>query len=400
MTRARTQRPRTEAGKPEPRAASRPRASSSAERPRRGPPPPPGAARVTPAPRSAPPGPPPAPAPPRAAPAAGLDPAPRAESVIEDQLVDVSELPDLPILRVAIHEARPALAIAAAAIAATGHGVVRTGSGPEDLDELAHAIASGMIDVVVVGLPGGERLIEAARALAPRSPVVIVASSEAAFVGVARAQTVGAELALTRPYDPERVALVMFAAARLVEQRRELTTARGSEAVLRARLENLIEHDGTGLQPFELFQRVLGLELKRARRYQYPLAVALFALELPRDPAPPAGVRGILRARAGNALVHTIRDIDLATELEHERFLVLLPYTDLTGATGLARRVLAQVASGDPVVAGGRPYAPRFVGAVAGAKPGEPLSFGRLMKDVTRALEQARQDGAELAVQP
>jgi hypothetical protein len=122
-------------------------------------------------------------------------------------------------------------------------------------------------------------------------------------------------------------------------------------------------------------------------------------------------VRGILRARAGNALIHTIRDIDLATTLPldlsraydsapttDERFLVLLPYTELAGAALLARRVIGAVAELDPVVAAGRAFAPRFIGSVAGAAPGQPLSFSRLMKDATRALEQARRDGAELAV--
>ena len=48
----------------------------------------------------------------------------------------------------------------------------------------------------------------------------------------------------------------------------------------------------------------------------------------------------------------------------------------------------------------GRSFPPRVIGAVAGSKPGEELSFAKLMKDATRALEQARRDGAELAVQP
>jgi hypothetical protein len=138
--------------------------------------------------------------------------------------------------------------------------------------------------------------------------------------------------------------------------------------------------------------------------------VALFAVEIP-PPAPPPGVRGILRARAGNALLHTIRDIDLATALPldlsraydsgppgDERFLVLLPYTELGGAALLARRVIAALGGGAPVVAAGRTFEPRFVGAVAGAAPGQPLSFSRLMRDATRALAQARRDGAELAV--
>jgi hypothetical protein len=62
--------------------------------------------------------------------------------------------------------------------------------------------------------------------------------------------------------------------------------------------------------------------------------------------------------------------------------------------------VIAAVAAGDPVVAAGRSCPPRVVGAVAGALPGQALSFAKLMKDATRALEQARRDGAELAVQP
>ena len=78
-----------------------------------------------------------------------------------------------------------------------------------------------------------------------------------------------------------------------------------------------------------MFQRVLELEIKRAKRYEYPLSVALFAVEV--APPPPPGIRGILRARAGNALINAIRDIDIATQLDHERFLVLLPYTDLKG---------------------------------------------------------------------
>jgi hypothetical protein len=203
----------------------------------------------------------------------------------------------------------------------------------------------------------------------------------------------------TRPHDVERLAPVLLAAARLTNERRISTTAKGAEQVLRARLEELSDPEPRGLQPFELFQRTLEIEIKRARRFEYPLSVALFAVEVP-PPPPPAGIRGILRARAGNALIHTIRDIDMATQLDHERFLVLLPYTDLTGAAYVGRRVIAAVAEHDPVVSSGRSFPPRLVGAVAGSKPGEELSFAKLMKEATRALEQARRDGAELAVQP
>src|SRR5439155_18065110 len=164
---------------------------------------------------------------------------------------------------------------------------------------------------------------------------------------VQRASAAGADLATTRPHDVERLAPILLAAARLHAERTAAVAARGSEQVLRARLDEISDADLRGLLPFELFQRQLEVEVKRAKRFEYALSVALFAVEIP-PPPPPAGIRGILRARCGNALIHTVRDIDLATQLDHERFLVLLPYTDLTGAAGLARRVIAAVASGDP----------------------------------------------------
>src|SRR5205085_9638786 len=134
-------------------------------------------------------------------------------------------------------------------------------------------------------------------------------------------------LASTRPHDVDRLAPILLAAARLHIERSSAISARGSEKMLRARLDELADPEPRGLQPVESFQRVLELEIKRAKRYEYALSVALFAVDVA-PPAPPAGIVGILRARAGNALIHSIRDIDLATQIDHERFLVLLPYTD------------------------------------------------------------------------
>ena len=119
----------------------------------------------------------------------------------------------------------------------------------------------------------------------------------------------------------------------------------------------------------------------------------------PPRPNRPRACRGILRARAGNALIHTIRDIDIATEIDHERFLVLLPYTDHVGASEVARRVIRAVADEHPVVAAGRTFTPRVIGRGRRLQArGSRLSFARLMKDATQALEIARQDGVELAV--
>jgi hypothetical protein len=341
--------------------------------------------------RSKPPGPPPKPHSKR--PKTLLPPPPIEDAIFEEQL-----LPVIPQLRFAIYESPEQLASAQGAIVAAGHVVVAGASGTAGLSKIADQIVGG-IDAILVALPGGEPVIDIALAQAPRRPIVIAAVTGKMNEGCARAIAAGADLATARPHDLERMSPVLLAAARLHTERRLALNARGAEAVLRAKLEEISDPDPRGLQPMEVFQRVIEVELKRARRFEYPLSVALFAVDVP-PPPPPAGIRGILRARAGNALIHTIRDIDIATQLDHERFLVLLPYTDLAGAAGLGRRVVAAVAEGDPVVSAGRAFPPRVVGAVAGVRPGQELSFAKLMKDATQALAQARKDGAELAVQP
>jgi hypothetical protein len=312
----------------------------------------------------------------------------------------------LPALRIGAFEDGGHLTSAQTAITAAGHIVSAAASASESAAPIIDAIQRGELDVVLVALPAARgaasaaaaSILAAAFALEPRRPIVIAALAGDGASAVRRGTAAGCDLVTTRPHDADRLGPILLAASRLHEAQSATLTARGSEQVLRAKLEDIAGPDPRGLQPFEVFQRVLELEIRRARRYEYALSVALFAVEIP-APAPP-GILGILRARAGNALIHSIRDIDLATQVDHERFLVLLPYTDLTGAARLGHRVISAVSEGDPVLAGGRAFPPRVVGAVAGARAGQQLSFAKLMKDATRALEQARRDGAELAVQP
>ena len=339
-----------------------------------------------------------------------LDETARVPSHVEVELesgpvdVDPDELlplrSDVPPLRVVVLEESSQLGSVQSAIAAAGHIVHLAAAGRDGVHRVLAALhdEGDEIDVVLAALPGGEAVIDAALAVAPLRPIVIASLGKSPVDSINRASSAGADLAAIRPHDVDRMAPLLFAASRLLVERRVALAARGAEHVLRAPLDELADPEPRSLLAFDVFQRVFELEIGRAQRFAYPLSVALFAVEA--GSAPPPGIRGILRARAGNALMHAIRDIDVATQLEHERFVVLLPYTELSAAAGVARKVIAAVAAGDPVVAGGRTFPPRLVGAVAGARPGEPLGFTKLMKDATSALEQARRDGAELVVQP
>jgi DNA-binding NarL/FixJ family response regulator len=322
------------------------------------------------------------------------------------EIVEVADPPEVPRLRMLVLESVPHLASAQLAIAEAGHLVVASASGRDGLDKLRAGV--GEVDALLVGLPGSEPLIEAVLALGPIRPVVISASTSSALEAVRRAAASGADLAAVRPHDVERLAPILLAAARLVVQRRELRSAQAAVAELaggqdepggRGEPDELSASDPGLLQPFEAFQQAVELELERARRYAYPLAIAMFGVDIA-PPEPPPGVRGILRARAGNALVNAIRDVDLVTELDQDRFLVLLPYTDRLVGAEVARGIIGAVAAADPVIAAGRTFPPKVIGAVAGIRPGEPVSFAQLIQDATQLLEQAAVTGASLAVEP
>ncbi|HEX4421754.1 MAG TPA: hypothetical protein VH165_27775 [Kofleriaceae bacterium] len=317
-------------------------------------------------------------------------------------------------LRMLVLETASHLSTAQGAVVAAGHVVVRGASGPAGIEKLIGEV--GQVDALLVALPGGEPLIDAALALGPTRPVVIAAATASAIEGARRAAGAGADLVVVRPHDVERVAPILFAAARLAEARRQLAAhghgaaggpGAGDGAGLDGDLADGLaglddEGDGGGdtgaLQSSEVFRATVERELERALRYAYPLSVALFGLEIA-PPPPPPGVRGILRARTGNALVNAVRDIDRVTELEHDRFLVLMPYTDRLAAAEVARRILSAVAAADPVVAAGRSYPPKVIGAVVGIRPGEPQTYDRLLHDATQLLEQTSVTGASLAVE-
>jgi hypothetical protein len=303
--------------------------------------------------------------------------------------------PELAALQVALFEESAHLGSLQSTIEAAGHYVGVATTGRDGVPRVLAALRDEdeELHVVIAALPGGEAIIEAALALEPR-PVVIASFGCGVLEAVSRAHAAGADLAITRPHEVERIAPLMFAAARLYLEQRAARAATGAAVD-----DDTTAYEPRSLLPSNVFQRVIEREIKRAKKFEYALSVALFAVEI-EPPAPPAGIRGILRARAGNALINALRDIDMATQLDDERFLVVLPYTDLKGATSVGRRVIAAVADCDPVISAGRTFPPRVVGAVAGALPGQPLSYAKLMKDAMRTLEQARRDGAELAVQP
>ncbi len=319
---------------------------------------------------------------------------------IEDaQLVEVAELSPLPGARVAICEtSAAALAQARAAVVAQGYEIVIAAAGGTAVADVSARLSIEPVpDVVVVGLPGGEGVLDAARALAPRRPVLIAAVLGTGRVAAEKAHAAGADLVALRPHDSERLGPVLFAAAKLAAERKDMLTTRGTEASLRDRLDRFGHADTvTGFQQLEFFQRVLELEIKRARRYGYPLSVCLLR-QL--DPAKvPAAVKRDLRARAATAVASAIRDIDMPVELVPDRFLVLLPYTDADGAALVAQRIVKAVAAHPPLRGNGTEWRTSVTAGVSGVAAGGELSFAKLMRDAGAALRAAEDAGEDVMI--
>lgn len=310
----------------------------------------------------------------------------------DEQVIEIAPLAPMPTARVAIHEASTdAVAQARAAVIAQGFVVAYAGVGAAAIAEINRRLAGdAMPDVVVVGLPAGAAILDAARALEPRRPVLVAAVTGSGQAAAERAHGAGADLVAPRPHEVERLGPVLFAAAKLADERRRALASRGNELRLRERLDRVTQVDpATGLQPMEFFQRALELELKRARRYGYALSVCMVRLTAV------GAASAELRAQAMTALAATVRDIDLPVEIGGDRVLILLPYTDAVGAASVARRAVAAIATVGR--SGARMSA---LAGVAGGIGGAELSLAALMRSAAAALREAERGDGAVVVAP
>jgi diguanylate cyclase (GGDEF)-like protein len=212
---------------------------------------------------------------------------------------------------------------------------------------------------------------------------------------VPRAREAGADLFLLRPHSRDSLVTVLQAAAAVQTERRAARAQQATADGLRQRLLRYGQADAvTGFQHFDFFEHLLVMELKRARRYGYPLAVCLVANDpWERKQAPPAEAARTLRTRVAAAITACIRDIDVPVDFAEDRFLVFLPYTDIDGAELVGRRVAQVVKSQGSVSDGDKRWRMSVSVGIAATRPGAPLSFAKLMRDASAAVRAAQLKG-------
>jgi PleD family two-component response regulator len=256
----------------------------------------------------------------------------------------------------------------------TAQGLIQGQTRPRTLDGL-------MVHAALPGLSGFS-LCRLVKESDPSLPVVIMFSSEDER-GEAEARRAGADNWIIRPLKRTELLYVVrdIIALRAAHKHAE-SALKERDAALRE-VQGAVGSESGRLIQFELFKRLLGIELKRSQRYGFPLGLLVASLDRP----PSADNRDILAAAARSA----IRDIDIPVAFAQSDVMVVMPHTDLAGAQLVAERVRKRVRAAQP---GGLTAS---IGIVS-VDGGERISFSTLLAQATRAKRNALKAGGDRVV--
>lgn len=252
------------------------------------------------------------------------------------------------------------------------------------LDEAVQLTRARPPDVVMAAVSGtfdGEALCAQVRKLAPATAVVLVYPAEDERAAE-RAQSQGADSFLVVPLKKPAV-LAMLQAVLKVRGLKERIAALERAASITVSKPVAATGFNTGDEAF--FKKFLLLEIKRSRRYQYPVALLMVSLRV-KQPVTQAQ-RAILSGEALTALGACIREVDLAVVFGGDKYLLFLPHTTREGARQVAERLVKQLgtlpAFKEGVVSVGVAcHDPKLA-------PKAAVSYGALVREASNAVKRA-----------
>ncbi len=158
-------------------------------------------------------------------------------------------------------------------------------------------------------------------------------------------------------------------------------TSRGPEPVI---------DPNTQFYTFPHFKEVLFVEVKRARRYGFPLALALISFDADKNFADPLHHQ-LMRALS-LAMRRSLRDTDYPVQYSRERVLLLMPHTDLAGSLIVARRICERLAR-STLQFDDLTFQPTVSVGVSSGEPGREFGFSDLVRHANDGLAQAMARG-------
>lgn len=147
----------------------------------------------------------------------------------------------------------------------------------------------------------------------------------------------------------------------------------------------------TSFYTFNHFKEVLFVEVKRARRYGFPLALAIVAFD-PIEGGVTPELQGQLMSGLSFSIRRSLRDTDYPVQHSPDRVLLLMPHTDLAGSLIVARRICERVARAT-LQAGERVVHPTISVGVAAGEPGREYGFSDLVRQAQEGLTAAMARG-------
>lgn len=277
------------------------------------------------------------------------------------------------------------------------------------LDEAVQVVRARPPDVVIAAVSGafdGEVLCAQVKKLSPLTRVVLTYPPTEFERAPDRAEENGADGFVVGPLKRHAVLAQLHA---VMQQKELLAKLLAREAELeRAKAKGAVPpkpaRPATGLNTADeaFFRKYLLLEVKRSKRYKYPVALLLVALdrleERMKQEASPEFQRAAVRAEVLQALSELTRDIDLLMPFAGDKYLVFLPHTPRAGCMTVAKRVVAKLKRLDAFVGGTASvgvasYDPKL-------EPKAQVSFGALVREATAALKKAQTEGGDRVVAP
>lgn len=147
----------------------------------------------------------------------------------------------------------------------------------------------------------------------------------------------------------------------------------------------------TNFYTFAHFKEVLFVEVKRARRYGFPLALAIVAFD-PIEGTVSPELQAQLLSGLSFSIRRSLRDTDYPVQHSPDRVLLLMPHTDLAGSLIVARRITERVARAT-LQAGERVVHPTISVGVAAGEPGREYGFSDLVRQAQDGLTAAMARG-------
>jgi hypothetical protein len=280
-----------------------------------------------------------------------------------------------------------------------GWAEVQVSSFVDETVQLVRARAPDVLIAVVSPSFDGEVLAPQVRKQAPETAIILVYPSTEVERAPERARAAEVEGFLVLPLKKHVVFGLVHAVARLnglAAQVRVLQTKFEQLKAAGPRTPPRVPSSQVGLNaPDEaFFKKYILLEVKRSKRYQYPVALMLVSLDklgASLGEAAPEFQRAAIRSEALEALSVLLRDIDVAMPFGEDKYLIFLPHTPLKGSTIVASRVVEKLSKLDSFPSGTVSVGVASFDPALTAK--DQVSFGGLVRMAGEELKKAQEAG-------